>query len=217
MFHKINLYGLIFLLLSIFLTAGCGGSRRGVFAELGGGIAAVAANEEWTRSTYEEGFLSTEAIETVHHNDSVIAAGLASNVKFGYGFSDQFLISLSGLQSGNLSVGGIGLTYFTKKTAPSTFYDLNLPISVYTPEYRSDQLNRELQGTGISIGVGYEFKKHWIVRADLSAQSYYEKEIDDTGPLELLVVFGHPIIRTIYRDIEATGYSFGLRISYLFY
>lgn len=183
MTSKTNLCILILLLLLVQLTIGCGSTRRGPFIKLDGGVGTVAANEQWEVIKYKEwdpysdlerilnlGTLppnTRKVIGRTSHSKMVVERGPAVNFKIGYGFSEKFLVSysLNGLYSlkrWKLTSGVMGITYFTKKTVPSLFFDIVLPMS----EYDFSKISDSILGPGASVGVGYEFRKHWAVQMD---------------------------------------------------
>ena len=199
MISKTNLHILILLLLLVPLMVGCGGTRQGGFIKLDGGVGAVAANEQWEVIKYKE--WSPSALEQIlnlgtatrtrkvigrtSHSEMVVERGPAVNFKIGYGFSEKLLVSylLEGLYSRErwkLVSGFMGITYFAKKTAPSLFFDIVLPMS----EYDFSKISDSILGPGASVGVGYEFWKHWTVQMDFSFGLHNADRISwDQGPV----------------------------------
>lgn len=179
---RTNGYILILLLFLALLAIGCGGTRQGGFIKLDGGVGVVAASEQWEVIKYKEWSPSPleqvlnlgtlppaerKVIGRTSHSETVVERGPAVNFKIGYGFSEKFLVSysLKGLYSPKrrkLTSGVIGVTYFAKKTVPSLFLDIVLPIS----EYDFSRISDSILGPGASVGIGYEFRKHWAVQMD---------------------------------------------------
>ena len=183
MISKTNLYMLILLILLVPLIVGCGGTRQGGFIKLDGGVGVVAANEQWEVIKYKQWDPSPleqvlnlgtarpirRVIGRTSHSEMVVERGPAVGFKFGYGFSEKLLVSYSlkglySLKRWKLVSGFMGITYFTKKTVPSLFFDIVLPIS----EYNFSKISDSIPGPGVSVGVGYEFRKHWAVQMDFN-------------------------------------------------
>ena len=197
MVSKTNLYILILLLVWVPLIVGCSGTRQGGFIKLNSGVGAVAANEQWEVIKYKQwspGALEQilnlgtarpirEVIGRTSHSEMVVERGPVVGFKIGYGFSEKLLLSYSlkglySLKRWKLASGIIGITYFTKKTAPSLFFDIALPMS----EYNFSELSDSILGTGVSVGVGYEFRKHWAVQMDFSFGAHNADRIYWDGP-----------------------------------
>ncbi len=214
MISKPNLSVLILLLLLVQLTVGCSG-RKGPFIQLGGGMAAVYANQEWTSTK----IVSGKVIERNHHESTVILPGLSGNFKIGVEITEQLLVSPS-LQMSRLSSLGWGITVFQKKNAPSLFVDIVIPVSIYFPT--RFPLSESFQGRGGSVGIGYEFKKNWTVQANFShgKHEFAGSDVDETGEfivnLLTLGLAGEFVDKTRY-DARSTGYSLGFTISYIWY
>ena len=213
---KINMCLSILLLLLTQLIVGCG-ARRGPFMELGVGMGAVVADEEWTASKYSDGDLWTwsgqELIEQTHH-DAIAATGSpAGNLKIGWGFTEQLLVSGTVLPS-KFSTLGIGITYFQKETAPSLFFDITLPVSRYRQNF-SNQFSTNVVGRGFNGGVGYEFKKNWTVRGNFGFGTH-DVNTSDAGAEQFLVLLG---IFPGYTEYEGktTGFSLGFTVNYIWY
>ena len=197
---KNNVYVLIVLPLLALLTVGCSG-RRGPFIELGVGMATIVADEEWVVRSYDNGLSGEE-----HHDTIAATVFPAGNLKIGWGFTEQFLASMS-IQMSRLSTVGYGITVFHKETAPSLFFDLVFPLSLYS----------SYEGYGVSVGVGYEFKRNLTVKADFSFGMH---DIDDStydvGNFFGELFGGTPgsYSTTAGRTI---GYSLGFTINYCWY
>ncbi len=210
---KTNMYMLIVLPLLGLLIVGCSG-RRGPFIELGVGMTPVIADEEWTARTYDAGFFSGPLLEQTHHDAIAATVFPAGNLKIGWGFTEQLLVSQS-IQVSKLTTTGIGITVFQKKTAPSLFFDITLPVSFYFPNF-SDEVSQFVDGYGASVSVGYEFKKNWTVQGDFSFGTHDFYVTDQDLGEGILLLFGVNTGYTAYEG-ETTGYSLGFKINYIWY
>lgn len=223
---KPNLFVLILLLLLVPLTVGCGGSgRKGIFLQLGGGIAPIYANQEWTSKVIR----SREVINQSHHEATVISVLPVGNFKIGYGITEQLLVSFLS-QRGKLSLSGGGITVFHKTDTPSLFVDIVIAESKYSPD--EFPLSDSFSGSGGSVGIGYEFTKNWTVQAnlsygehDFSGSEYVSTPTDPTEVSSSIggfyEFFGN-ILANLARDgttydAKSTGYSLGFTISYIWY
>ena len=208
---KANLYGLMFLLLVLQFVVGCDSARKGLFLELGGGGGVVAANEKWAVRTYNKYYRDQSVLESVfnpttpghryeeigrtNHSQFVVKGGAIGNFGVGYGLSENFIMlyslnGLYGLKGRELLSGLFTLRVFTKKTAPSLFFDVVIPVS----EYEFSEISASSIGPGIGLGVGYEFTRHCFVKAhfnlglhgspdgsDLSqADGFYNSDVPNT-------------------------------------
>ena len=201
---KTNMYMLIVLLFLVLLTVGCSG-RRGPFIELGVGMATIVADEEWTVYRHDNGQSGVE-----HHDTIAATVSLAGNLKVGWGFTEQFLVSISGNIS-RLSTLGYGITVFHKKTAPTLFFDVVLPLSLYMNE------RFESEGYGVSVGVGYEFKRNLTVKTDFSFGIHsIEDSTYDFGNF-LGELFGGTPGPYSTTTGSRTGFSLGFTINYIWY
>ena len=192
------------------LTVGCSG-RRGPFIELGVGMSTIVADEEWTVRRYNNGLSSEE-----HHDTIAATVFPAGNLKIGWGITEQFLASMS-IQISRLSTVGYGITVFHKKTAPSLFFDVVLGGSLYSSYNIPDQFSNTTDGPGVSIGVGYEFKRNLTVKADFSFGMH---DIDDStydvGNF-LGELFGGTPGSYSTATGRTIGYSLGFTINYIWY
>lgn len=130
--------------------------------------------------------------------------------KIGYGVTEQLLLSLSLYGSFHENapspgIGGLGITVFHKKTAPSLFFSVVLPIFLYDPYGAPASV-----GPGASVGVGYEFINNWTVEADFSfgTQSINQSGFSDG------YLFGDSTSTTFRGKTE--GYALGFKINYRF-
>ena len=197
---KTNIYMLIVLLLLVLLTVGCSG-RRGPFIELGVGMSTIVVDEEWTVRRYNNDLSGEE-----HHDTIAATVFPAGNLKIGWGFTEQFLVSMSA-QMSRLSTLGYGITVFHQKTAPTLFYDIVLPLSLYS----------SYEGYGVSVGVGYEFKRNLTVKTDFS---FGVHNIDDsTYDLGNFIdeLFGGTPGSYSTTTGRTIGYSLGFTINYIWY
>ena len=225
MSSKANLYGLMFLLLVLQFVMGCSSTRRGLFLELGGGGGVVAAHERWGVRTYKTHYEDESVLESIlsfdrpshwyeeigrtNHSQFVVKGGATANFRVGYGLSEKFLVlyslnGLYGLKKRELLSGMFTLRRFTKKTAPSLFFDLVIPLS----EYEFSEISASSIGLGAGLGVGYEFTNHCFVRANLNLGLHVSPEA--SGAL-LGGVFD--------RDVPNTTMSsaIGFTVGYLLY
>jgi hypothetical protein len=176
-------------------SAAFDGNRKGFLLDLGLGGGYQSTSQEWD--------ILGETLET---DDSL--GGLALNFKIGYGFNNRLLLTytsngVSGSAkdaagdsyTSTFSVGGIGLTYFLKDSAPSLFFDTTLGLSSW------DNGEGGLSGGGLSVGAGYEFKKNWLVSADFGFGA----------PSDEQELFGDVI------KVESTGVTFGVNVSHTWY
>ena len=208
---KNNMYVLIVLLLLVLLTVGCS-SRRGPFIELGVGMATIVTDEEWTVRRHDNGQSG------VGHHDTIAATIFpAGNLKIGWGFTEQFLVSISGNIS-RLSTLGYGITVFHKKTAPSLFFDVVLGLLSLYPSYNMpDAFSDPGSGNGVSVGVGYEFNRNWTIKGDFSFGIHnIEDSTYDLGNF-LGDLFGGTTGPYSTIEGKTTGYSLGFTINYIWY
>ncbi|MDE0299603.1 MAG: hypothetical protein OXN17_13305 [Candidatus Poribacteria bacterium] len=212
---KTNICVLMAMLLSTQMIIGCSG-RRGPFIELGVGAAPVVSDEEWTLRRHENS-LSRVVID--HHDTIATAVSPAGNLKIGWGLSEQFLVSLSS-QISKLGTFGPGITVFQKKTAPSLFFDVvyNGLSTNKTNRLPVEFPNSDATGDGVSVGVGYEFKRNWTVKGDFSYGTH-RIDHDDIGGWEDFL--GQLFAGSVYphNSIEGktTVYSLGFKINYFLY
>lgn len=210
---KINMYALIVLLILAQFIIGCGSGRKGAFIEIGGGMARSVVDEEWTVDTEEwPGILNwgdPSRLSSESHDAIVTKVSPAVGWKIGYGVTEQLLFSLSvygSLRDGELGngpepgIGGLGITIFHKKTAPSLFFDVVLPMYFYGSRV----------GIGASVGIGYEFISNWTVEADFS---FGTQNINDSGFSDGYI-FGDSSYTTVKGKRE--GYALGFKINYRF-
>lgn len=209
------MYALIVLLLLAQFITGCSSGRKGAFIEIGGGMARSVVDEEWTVDTEEwPGILNwgdPSQLSSESHDAIVTKVSPAMGWKIGYGVTEQLLLSLSvygplpgpGLKLGNgpeSGIGGLGITIFHKKTAPSLFFDVVLPMYLYGSRV----------GIGASVGVGYEFISNWSIEADFifGTQSINDSHYSDG------YIFGDSSYTTVKGKRE--GYTLGFNIRYRF-
>ena len=212
---KIKMYATIVLLLLAQFTIGCSSGRKGAFIEIGSGMARSVVDEEWTAHTEEwPGILNwgdPSRLSSESHDAIVTKVSPAMGWKIGYGVTEQLLLSFSvygslpgpGLKFGNgpkPGIGGLGITIFHKKTAPSLFFDVVLPMFFYGSRV----------GTGASVGIGYEFISNWSIEADFSfgTQSINDSHYSDG------YIFGDSSYTTVKGKRE--GYALGFKINYRF-
>jgi hypothetical protein len=171
------------------------GNRKGFLLDLGLGGGFQSTSQEWD--------LFGETLET---DDS--GGGVAVNFKIGYGFNNKLILTYTsnGVSSSSedavgdsytstFSVGGIGLTYFLKESAPSLFFDATLGFSSW------DNGEGGLSGGGFAAGAGYEFRKNWLVSADLGFGA----------PSDEQELFGDTI------KVDSTGLTIGVNVSHIWY
>ena len=198
---KPSLPVMVLLLLLVPVIVGCGG-RQGPFIELGGGMAGVYANEEWTSWT--------KGLGENHHKSSVTNLGPSGNIEIGYGITEQVLASVA-FRLGKLGFIAPAITVFQKKTAPSLFFEVVLPESLYFPDGFPIS-GAAFSGPGASFGVGYEFKKRLTVQANFSAGEGEWSGTDASNPVAGF--FGGYSTRA---EAKSTGYSLGFMINLILY
>ena len=185
--------------------------------EFGIGMGAAVADEEWTASKYSDAVLWTlsgaELIEQTHHDAIATTGSLAGNLKIGWGVTEQLLVSGTLLPS-KLSTLGIGITYFEKKAAPSPFFDITLPVSLYSQNF-SNQFSTNVVGEGFNVGVGYELKKNWTIRGNFGFGTH-DVNTSDAGVEQLLVLLGISPGYTEYEG-KTAGFSLGFTVNYIWY
>jgi len=162
------------LLTSVIILIPChlfAGPRKGFFIGSGIGPGFVS---------YQEEIGSGNDITLVRRNKAALDVEI---LKFGYGFSNHFLLHLSVLKlcsynsvssAGFRSVGifdAIGLTYYLQSQAPSIFISGSFGIPIYDENIEYDVFTDNV--IGASMGVGYEFKRHW--NAELEYKTEPEK------------------------------------------
>ncbi len=118
--------------------------------------------------------------------------------------------------------------FFTKKTAPPLIFDMNYGVSWYNlislPNRFPDNVavDKRAGADGWNVGVGYEFKRNWVIKGDFSfgTYSYYDSSSSANlgDALLILITLGSYDIYPYYKiEGEATVYSLGLRIGYILY
>ena len=208
------MYAVIVLLLSAQFIVGCSSGRKGAFIEIGGGMARSVVDEEWTvTEETSPGILNwgdPPRLNSESHDAIVTKVSPAVGWKIGYGVTEQLLLSLSlygSFQENGPSpgIGGLGITVFHKKTAPSLLFNVVLPIFLYDPYGAPASA-----GTGASVGVGYELINNWSVEADFSfgTQRINHNLLSDG------YIFGDSTFFT-YRG-KTEGYALGFKINYRF-
>ena len=142
-------------------------------------------------------------------------------LKFGYGLNDKLLVSLRG--SGNrIFVYGIRLTHFTRSTEPAVFFDIVLPLG---SEYLAFQVSKHVDSSTLagkvaslaSIGIGYEFKKHFTAQLEFSRGDFDSHDTDTSAPYRRVNspnAIRHDIINTADT---AKAYSLAFTISVIWY
>lgn len=177
-----------FLVLIVSTVSSSAGTRSGPFVELsaGGGVTSVSEDrkiveyKQWEKDIGVLDYLfghtdlvKRKIIKRSFYRDDIVGASPVASIRFGYGFGDQ-LVLLAGFNPGKLTMVGPGFTFFQKKTAPSLFYSVLLPVSFYKSG------GDTLVGPGLNLGIGYEFWKHFGVKIDFSLGSY--DGVDRTFP-----------------------------------
>ena len=194
---------LLTLLLTLPLATYAFDSRREGFSlGLGFGPGYQFIEQEW----FIDGELSRQ-----EDSDSAFDTTL----QFGYGLTDQFVlgwvldlgsdtddedIKLRGktIAKGKTSfeIDGFSATYFFKKRAPSPFVEAVLGTSRY-----NDGGDNVLDGLGLAGSIGYEMRKHWLVKGTVG--------------------WGNPSAEATIGDqaveAEFTGLLVAFNVSYLWY
>jgi opacity protein-like surface antigen len=106
----------------------------------------------------------------VDFSASTDTGGLATDFRLGGGLSEKWLLYFTnqqvffGLNDDSYAQGltGVGATHFFRPQAPSVLLDLGLGAGVL---WNADQDESE-SGLGLLVGVGYEFSRHFLVKAD---------------------------------------------------
>lgn len=99
--------------------------------------------------------------------------GVATDITLGYGLSSQLLVyAMSRIVwfdlDGQLTfseTAGLGVSYFLSDSAPSLFVAAGVGAAVFV-QPGSDTDNQI--GIGGLVGIGYEFKRHWLVEVDVA-------------------------------------------------
>ena len=165
---------------------------------------AVYANQEWTSWTK-----SGEVIQQ-DQKDTVFKLAQSGGFKIGYGIADQLLLSISYQFSTLSSIGG-AIAVFHKKTAPFLFLELVMSDTLYFPSGFPIS-SAAFGGPGGSVGIGYEFKKHFTIRANFSAGKHEYSGNDASNPVaETFQLY------TTRADAKSTAYSLGITMSFLWY
>ena len=122
------------------------------------------------------GFVSLMATDV----DTQNKAGLATDITIGYGLNSQLIVygmsrivwfSLEGEMTFS-ETAGVGVSYFLSERAPSLFVAAGIGAAVYV-QPNVDAPNQI--GLGGLVGVGYEFRPHWLAEIDIA----YNKPNDD--------------------------------------
>jgi hypothetical protein len=134
------------------------------------------------------GSFQTYRVETVFagqeptRSSRQYAAGFATDLRIGAGIGDKFQLYydnrvswFSGTdladstETGRLTVFGIsaiGASYYFRTQAPSSYILASAGVSAWSNPNESD--SQFLRGVGISIGAGYEFKKHFSAEGTIN-------------------------------------------------
>ena len=222
---RLNNAALAFFVTMSALIAGCAPGRRGPFIELGAGINAVSADEKWTVRKYGSDDGTDGGLQ---RHDAIARKALpTANFKIGYGFTEQFLVYPTSVQIGQLARFSGGVMFFTKKTVPTLIFDINYGGSLYNlislPNRFPDNVtvvDKGAAGDSWNVGVGYEFRRNWIIKGDFSfgTHSFYDSTYDLGDLVVTLVTLGLADTGPHYKiEGEATVYSLGFRIGYIWY
>lgn len=152
-----------------------------------------------------EGFV-TSRLQT-HEPDPVENLGLYSDITFGYGFNNQFLIYCFNKANWRFEsyanadtdifisyLQGFGTSYFFKEMTKSPFVSAGLGIAAL------DVLNQDTEktnGFGFFLGGGYQFEGHFLVQVDM--------------------IFGRPDVQVLEEKISYKTFSFNVSFCYFFY
>ena len=134
---------------------------------------------------------------------------------------------------------------FVRETAPSLFLDIFLPIGsdyfatksskIIIREVKSEEpfsilghggpvsidyveTNKPLTGQAISIGIGYEFMKHWTIKMDFNiGLGVYSYDISKSTQFSYPRSPGAVDTYTVDTPRTATAYSLGFTLGYIWY
>jgi hypothetical protein len=105
--------------------------------------------------------------------------GIGTDFKIGHAATDQLLIYYSNdasffsvssefddvfISSG---LSGVGVTYFLKPAAPSSYVDASLGFAAWNVFDTDEGSIDSSTGLGLSMGGGFEFARHWLIDGDL--------------------------------------------------
>ena len=193
---------LLALLLTLPLAAyAFDGRREGFLFGLGFGPGYQSIEQEWLIGG-----------ELSQHKDSDSTFGTA--LQFGYGLTDHLVLGwvldlgsdtddetkLLGteVKKGNtrFEIDGFSATYFFKKRAPSPFVEAIIGTARW-----DDGGNNVLNGLGLASSIGYEVRKHWMVKGTIG-----------WGTPSAEATIGDQAIKA-----EVTGLVIAFNASYLWY
>ena len=178
------------------------GRREGFLFGLGLGPSYQSIEQEWLIDG-----------EPSRRKNSDSTFGMA--LQFGYGLTDHLVlgwvldlgsdtdddeIKLLGTEvergSTRFEIDGFSATYFFKKRAPSPFVEAVIGTARW-----NDGGNNVLDGLGLAGSIGYEMRKHWIVKGTVGwGTPSAEATIDD---------------QAVTADV--TGLAIAFNVSYLWY
>lgn len=166
------------------------GKRKGFIIGIGAGAGLTSFKEKW--GAFESDRESKMAIMT--------------DFKLGYAPSNQFAIFWTSKVSwlrlkteGNAFVpsssftvvngmGGLGLAYYFQPEGPSPYLTGGLGFSSWGTPF--EEGTDTLYGSGLALGVGYEFSRHWSIEGGLVLGSPKDADFDysiDTMAIRLTI------------------------------
>ena len=192
------------ILLILLITSGCSSlTREGWYSEIGIGSSWTLANQTYRGIDRATGHKNYEEELTVNEHSFQV------NTRFGYGFSEKFILVFP-FQISKVSNLGLGAMFYQKPNYPTIYYEILMPISLYAPSGDAGYSD-SYSGIGASFGVGYVFNRRLSLLGNISiGRQGYERR--GSNPIEELFQ-----LYDTYYEGESTTISFGFTTNLLLY
>jgi hypothetical protein len=127
------------------------GLRRGFTLE-------IAAGPAWASMS-----------NTIYPDDQTTNMAASTRIRLGHGFSERFTLAYVNdvsVYHGFTGITGLGVSRFTAPKARSLTLELVGGIATRQND------NQEMWEPGIQAGLGFEFSRHWLLRASILHASF---------------------------------------------
>ena len=193
------------ILLILLITSGCSSlTRKGWYSEIGIGSSWTLANQAYREIDRDTGHKNYEEELTVNEHSFQV------NARYGYGFSEKFILVFP-FQISKVSNLGLGAMFYQKPNYPTIYYEILIPISLYAPSGDAGYSASPYNGIGASFGIGYVLNRRLSLLGNISIgrQGYGSYNADAIQTLFNLY--------DTYYEGESTTISFGLTTNLLLY